>query len=311
VPGRDTATPEPVTTKPPARMVKGWSRAKSMIKKSELAARLAQASGAVDEEKARGAEEQTKTATATEEDNLKRLDAPEAEEKRLIAEQKRLEEPAAVEICATTTHESLLALKPAFFDPYHENTEGIKLWLIWSVHRVKVNDPSLVELDLSCYLLPAAEDEPRIIPKLFEALGDNTHLKDLHLCYTNLRGDIAVEGLTNALRRNHTLRQLNVESNSLIPRQLVSILSAACSNPKTALEAFRCQEQLEVADPCRETFMQMAQAMEENMTLIEVGLWIDDPHWRDQIFRTIIRNREQMRKLRGWRPRRSGRPGGA
>lgn len=182
------------------------------------------------------------------------------------------------------------AVRPVGPSPQHLGT-----WMIWTVHRLALDDPSLTELDFSSYAMPLPEDEPRIAPKLWVALARNTHLRRLLLEDANLRisVDNAARGPAAALASNRHLRVLNISSNFLGPRDLQTIFEALHGN--VALEELRCSNQFcEPADLA--AYKALAEALRQGCSLRKLGLELRDSHHRDQINRALVRNADAGRR---------------
>lgn len=163
------------------------------------------------------------------------------------------------------------------------------------VHRVALNDPKLTVLDFSTYGMPAGAKEPRIAPKLVQALAGNSHLRELHLVDTNLQGGPEAQGLAEALRTNGTLRALSIGCNFLGPSDLRDVFAALAEN--AALEVLRCSDQF-CEQAGWEAFQALAEALKRNRALRRLGLELTDAHWRDQIDRGLVRNAEAARRRR-------------
>lgn len=174
-----------------------------------------------------------------------------------------------------------------------ENSLGT--WMIWMVHRVALNDPTLDVLDFRNRCMPDPEAEPRIAPKLMKALEHNTNLRRLLLSCANLQGgDIAVD-LGIALRHNKTLLVLNMESNHLAPDDLQAIFSGIGSN--IALQELRCSNQF-CEQAGKEVLATLHDALKTNRKLEKLGMDLVDRHYRDQIVKALIRNTEEGRRWR-------------
>lgn len=167
--------------------------------------------------------------------------------------------------------------------------------MVWMVHRVALNDPILTRLDFSTYGMPMGEEEDRIVTKLMEAIGSNTHLEELQLSDSNLHGGQEAEALASSLRRNRTLRRLNIECNFLQPEDLRQIFGALVQN--TSLEELKCSCQF-CDQPTWDTYQCLAEALKKNRSLRKLGMELTDAHWRDQINRGLVRNVEAARKHR-------------
>jgi len=167
--------------------------------------------------------------------------------------------------------------------------------MIWMVHRVALNDHTLSRLDFSTYGMPLGESEERIATKLMRTLGFNTHLEQLHLADSNLRGGMHAELLAASLAGNSTLRLLDISSNFLEPCDLRQIFSGLARNG--ALSDLLCSGQFCEQAGCH-AFQALAEAFKQNRTLRKLGMELTDVHWRDQINRGLIRNVDLLRRKR-------------
>merc|ERR1719210_390193 len=84
--------------------------------------------------------------------------------------------------------------------------------MIWMVHRAWLNDPSLTTFNFNTITMPLPHDEPRVAPKLMQAMATNTNITSLLLTDSNLRAPQAHQ-LAESLRQNHTLQVLHMEQN--------------------------------------------------------------------------------------------------
>lgn len=207
-------------------------------------------------------------------------------DERLIAEMLRTSDPA-----------KLRALEPP--------REKLGTWMAWMACRVAVNDSELTDLNFTCLSMPAPEREPRIMRKLVTALGSNTHLEKLQLSDSNLRGAGEAQMLADSLRRNRTLRVLNIESNSLEPTDLQCIIQALASNQ--TLEELRCCNQF--ASPAgRDVFEATEDTLQANGTLCVLGMDIPERHYLDRVNRALIENFDNRRQRRQERKRAAALP---
>lgn len=176
-----------------------------------------------------------------------------------------------------------------------DNPAYLGTWMIWMVHRVALNDPTLTELDFQLYQMPTGTKEHRIAPKLMEVLASNTHLSSLNLIDSNMRSGDQAKALAASLARNSTLRVLNIAMNVLEPADLRDIFSGLAEN--TALEELYCSRQFCDQAGWNE-YQALAEALKRNRTLRKLGMELSNAHWRDQILRGLIRNTEARRKRR-------------
>lgn len=230
--------------------------------------------------KASVAEEQSARATAEED--------PEA---RAFREWRRqgtqIDEALAQRICEM----SLADL--ARLSPVPDRDRSLATWMVWMVHRVSVNDPSLTSLDFGNLAMPAPRDEPRIVPKLMGALASNTHLVDLSLYCANFHGGEEAIQLSQSLAKNQTLKQLNVECNWLAPVDLEHIFASLRNN--TTLRELRCSDQFTTEQAGKTVFAAAHEALQTNRTLQKLGMHLHDRHYNDQITKALIRNTEAAR----------------
>uniref|UniRef100_A0A7S1MLW5 Tropomodulin n=1 Tax=Alexandrium catenella TaxID=2925 RepID=A0A7S1MLW5_ALECA len=175
------------------------------------------------------------------------------------------------------------------------NPAYLGTWMIWMVQRVALNESTLTVLDFTSYQMPSAAKEPRIAQKLVDSLAGNTHLRELFLTDSNLRGGAQAKVLAASLVKNSTLRALNIALNFLEPADLKDIFAALAEN--MALEDLKCSNQF--CDQAGwDAYQALAAALKQNRTLRKLGMELNDAHWRDQINRALIRNTEARRKKR-------------
>jgi hypothetical protein len=178
-------------------------------------------------------------------------------------------------------------------------------WMIWMVHRVWLNDPELEELNFNSMSMPDALTEPRIAPKLMQAVGSNTHMHTLSLTNSNVQKAQGVE-LAESLRRNTTLRVVNLEGNLLDSASVRELAFAIRDNPQTCIEHLRLSHQKQMGNAFgRPTEEAMGQMMGQNETIVKLGFECHDPHWRDTIDRALLRNMDAYRRKQAAEPEES------
>lgn len=203
----------------------------------------------------------------------------------------------AEQICATQSLQDLRRL-PLPFEETAAAAEPPLLgtWMIWMVHRVALDDPSLEELDFSTYPISQVRDDPRIMPKLFKVLRGNEHLRNLQLADCDLFGRDHASDLAAALVENRALRVLNVSSNRFEPDDLESVFKALSQNH--TLEELHCNNQFSGRSMGWNNFQALGKVMDDNRTLRKLGLDITDKYWRNSIHRALSRNIDLVRKAR-------------
>jgi len=183
------------------------------------------------------------------------------------------------------------------------NQPNLGTWMVWMVHRVYLNDPSLESLDFGCFHVPRGDLDPRILPKLFKALASNTHLKQLMLGNTGLESDKGcINQLADALRSNSTLQKLDLQANFLEMCDLTVIFEALSEN--TGLQDLKVNFQACAKQSFKDSMLEQgndvykaaAAAFRTNRSLIKLDLILLQRHWQDQICRGLMQNRQELRK---------------
>jgi len=171
-------------------------------------------------------------------------------------------------------------------------------WMVWIVHRAWLNDHTLTEINFAGKAMPPPHNEPRIAPKLMNALAHNTHIVSLQLSNSGLM-HLQGHELADALRKNTTLQSLNIESNTLDSASIMHIAQALRDVPNSALEQLRLNNQSGLREfygrPVEQAF---AELMEHNTTITKLGLPCSDANWRMSIDRALLRNTDLARRRR-------------
>mmetsp|Transcript_48410 Transcript_48410/g.122090 ORF Transcript_48410/g.122090 Transcript_48410/m.122090 type:complete len:890 (+) Transcript_48410:99-2768(+) len=202
----------------------------------------------------------------------------------------------AYEICSTKTVAELECIQLPFEGPpVGECPPHLGTWMIWLVHRVALNDPSLVELWFEGYVMPLPDDEPRVAPKLAKSLGSNTHLKYLHLGDSCLQGGPTAVSIATSLTTNNTLELLDLRCNYLETEDLVIIFEALGRN--TGLLDLKVDKQYN-EEVGYEALQALSEALRRNGTITKVGIALTDQFFRDPIMRSLIANVDAARKRR-------------
>jgi hypothetical protein len=204
-----------------------------------------------------------------------------------------IDEAIAQQICSSKLAD-LRSLEP-------DKTSSLGTWMIWMVQRAAANDPSLTSFNFRQLMMPAPEDEPRIAPKLMSAVATNTHLLEMSLSGSNLRGNDQAVELGGALSSNHTLQVLNIEGNALDPSDLEAIFKGLARNK--GLKELRCSDQYCEEEAGMSVFKVAHESLRTNFTLLKLGLCLSgkthgEQNYKDQILKALIRNMEVVRKRR-------------
>ncbi|CAJ1431819.1 unnamed protein product [Effrenium voratum] len=144
-----------------------------------------------------------------------------------------------------------------------------------------------------------------ILPKLFNALGKNTHLKHLLLGNTALEsGKACVSELAAALRSNSTLLKLDLQANYLEMEDLKTVFEALADNKgvkelKLNLQACRrgTFKDLLLEQAGKDVYKAAAEVFSNNRSLVKLDLMLLHRHWQDQICRGLMQNKQERRRL--------------
>jgi tropomodulin len=156
--------------------------------------------------------------------------------------------------------------------------------------QVVENDPNLTELNWNNIKFIPRET----LKKLFEGLKTNTNLQTLHLSNTGLT-DGPAEKLVEALKENTTLRTLNLESNYLSGPMLRTLIQALLV--KQRILEFRACNQRPITMGNR-IEMEIARAVEQNQSLLRLGLCFDVPCARQKVTDHLQQNNDNVRLKR-------------
>ncbi|CAL1300198.1 unnamed protein product [Larinioides sclopetarius] len=159
-----------------------------------------------------------------------------------------------------------------------------------TLDQVCNNDPSLKKLNWNNIRNISREKMKR----LFEGLKTNTHLEYLSLANTDLY-DVSAEVLVEALKQNKSLISLNVESNYLTGSMIRDLIDALLSN-QTVLEFRAANQSPSILGNKIE--MEITKLVEENKTLLRLGLCFDVPDARVRITEHLQKNNDRIRLRR-------------
>ncbi|XP_044581722.1 tropomodulin isoform X2 [Cotesia glomerata] len=157
-----------------------------------------------------------------------------------------------------------------------------------SIKQVQNNDIDLIDLNLNN--IKNISDEQFF--KLFEALEGNTHLESLSLTNVCLT-DRTAQRLAEAMEKNSTLRILNVETNFISPTVMVRLIRALLQTK--SIEEFRCSNQRSQVLG-NKIEMEITQLVEQNPTLLRLGLHLEFNDARHRVAAHLQRNIDRIRK---------------
>nr|SVE84361.1 EOG090X093U [Daphnia pulex] len=161
-----------------------------------------------------------------------------------------------------------------------------------SILKVYDDDSKTIEL---CFNNVNLTDDQ--FDRLFKALEINTRLEVLSLSNTGLT-DRTAEKLAEALEKNATLRVINIETNQVSANGIVRLVKSMLVQKN--VEEFRASNQLTAHVLGNKAEMDITQYIEQNTTLMRVGLFFEfndarsrvANHLQKNIDRILINNRQ-------------------
>lgn len=155
------------------------------------------------------------------------------------------------------------------------------------IKSLKKNDIKEVNLNN----VPMGEPQ---LSELFDALKKNDSLLDLSLANCMI-GDAMGAKLAFAIEENTALKKLNVESNSITPQTLVKIFEAA--NAQQVLQDIKASNQ-QAQFLGNKVEMAITKAVENNKTLLKVGLHFEFGDCRNRVAVQLQKNLDRVRLKR-------------
>uniref|UniRef100_A0A1B6CYQ6 Tropomodulin n=2 Tax=Clastoptera arizonana TaxID=38151 RepID=A0A1B6CYQ6_9HEMI len=159
-----------------------------------------------------------------------------------------------------------------------------------TIKQVKEDDHKLIDLNWN-NIKNISDDK---FEKLFLALPENTHLETLSLTNTGLTDRMALK-LADALEKSSTLRVVNVETNFISPNVIVRLVKSLLK--QKAVEEFRgANQRSQVLGNKIE--MEITGLIEQNPTLLRLGLHLEFNDARHRIASHLQRNIDRIRLSR-------------
>lgn len=182
-------------------------------------------------------------------------------------------------------------------DPLLKDPEKTLDWMLWIVHRLYLNDPTLLVVDFSNREMPLPTDEPRISTKMAKALVTNKHCTSLRLCNSNLRGQTGID-LAAALKKNTALQILNLECNYINPDTVVALCDGLIANPESAVNTIKIDSQFGIKTLGRLAEENLVSLAKNNGQITHIGYQFAVPHCLDQSSRALMKNADTARRAR-------------
>ncbi|XP_029287228.1 leiomodin-1 [Cottoperca gobio] len=157
------------------------------------------------------------------------------------------------------------------------------------MEQVRSNDPSLIELNVN----NSEVIKTKTLIEFAEALHKNTHVKKFALA--NCRADDHVAyAISGTLRSNNSITSINVDSNHLTGKGILSLIQALPHN--STLTELRFQNQRHICGG--KTEMEMTKILKENTTLLKLGYHFELAGPRMTTTNILSRNMDRQRQKR-------------
>lgn len=157
------------------------------------------------------------------------------------------------------------------------------------MHQVESDDPSLPELNVN----NSDVIKTKKLIEFAEALHSNTHVKTFALA--NCRADDHVAyAIAGMLRNNKTITSINLDSNHLTGKGILSLIQALQYN--STLTELRFQNQRHICGG--KTEMEMVKILKENTTLLKLGYHFELAGPRMTTTNILSRNMDRQRQRR-------------
>ncbi|XP_045031651.1 tropomodulin isoform X3 [Daphnia magna] len=157
---------------------------------------------------------------------------------------------------------------------------------------LKVYDDDSKTIELCFNNINLTDDQ---FDRLFKALEINTRLEVLSLSNTGLT-DRTAEKLAIALEKNATLRVINIETNQVSANGIVRLVKSLLVQKN--IEEFRASNQLTAHVLGNKAEMDITQCIEQNTTLMRVGLFFEFNDARSRVANHLQKNIDRNRLRR-------------
>ncbi|XP_034388266.1 leiomodin-1 [Cyclopterus lumpus] len=157
------------------------------------------------------------------------------------------------------------------------------------MEQVRSNDPTLTELNVN----NSEVIKTKTLMEFAEALHKNSHVKKFAMA--NCRADDHVAyAIAGTLRSNKTITSINVDSNHLTGKGILSLIQALPHN--CTLTELRFQNQRHICGG--KTEMEMTKILKENTTLLKLGYHFELAGPRMTTTNILSRNMDRQRQKR-------------
>lgn len=157
------------------------------------------------------------------------------------------------------------------------------------MEQVRTNDPSLLELNVN----NSEVIKVKTLIQFAEALHKNTYIKTFALA--NCRADDHVAyAIAGTLSHNNTITSINLDSNLLTSKGIMSIIQALQRN--STLTELRFHNQRHICGG--KTEMEMTKILKDNTTLLKLGYQFELAGPRMTMTNILSRNMDRQRQKR-------------
>ncbi|KAM4613365.1 uncharacterized protein lmod1b [Polymixia lowei] len=157
------------------------------------------------------------------------------------------------------------------------------------MEQVRSNDPALLELNVN----NSEVIKTKTLIQFAEALHNNSHIKTFALA--NCRADDHVAyAIAGTLRSNKTITSINLDSNHLTGKGIMSLIQALQYN--SSLTELRFHNQRHICGG--KTEMEMTKILKENTTLLKLGYHFELAGPRMTMTNILSRNMDRQRQKR-------------
>merc|ERR1711970_79387 len=164
-----------------------------------------------------------------------------------------------------------------------------------AIKQVKANDAALKVLNMNNIRDIKREE----FTELFEGLGGNTVLEELHLCNTGI-GDLVAQELGQAMEKNKGVKSLAMESNFLSGDYIVQFI-ASCTKNNVVNELHLANQRALVLGSGQE--MAIAKLIAAAPSLVRLGIHFGSPTARVKALEALCANADALRvKRTGGKP---------
>ncbi|KAG7477780.1 hypothetical protein MATL_G00073300 [Megalops atlanticus] len=157
------------------------------------------------------------------------------------------------------------------------------------LEKVRKNDPSMTELNVN----NSEVIKTKTLIQFAEALKDNTHVKTFSLANTRADDHVAY-AIAGTLRSNKTITSINLDSNHLTNKGIMSLIQALQHN--ATLTELRFHNQRHICGG--KTEMEMVKVLKENTTLLKLGYHFELAGPRMTMTNILSRNMDRQRQRR-------------